>query len=25
MHVGEVEGDLAKELDRLESALHERG
>jgi tRNA/rRNA methyltransferase len=25
MHVGEVEGDLAKELDRLESTLHERG
>jgi tRNA/rRNA methyltransferase len=25
MHVGEVEGDLAKELDRLKSALHERG
>jgi hypothetical protein len=25
MHVGEVEGELAKELDRLESALHERG
>ena len=25
VHVGEVEGDLAKELDRLESALHERG
>ena len=25
MRVGEVEGDLAKELDRLESALHERG
>ena len=25
MRVGEVEGDLAKELDRLESALHARG
>jgi tRNA/rRNA methyltransferase len=25
MHVGDVEGDLAKELDRLGSALHERG
>src|SRR5881628_3076215 len=25
MRVGDVEGDLAQELDRLESALHERG
>jgi tRNA/rRNA methyltransferase len=25
MRVGDVEGDLSKELDRLESTLHERG